>query len=60
MGDILRKAVEKRHKFLIEKLLAVDEYRQKKEYVVNLSLTDLEREYKDFLMTYKEKQKLIT
>jgi hypothetical protein len=60
MGDILRKAIEKRHKLLIEKLLAVDEYRQEKEYVVNLSLTDLEREYKDFLMTYKEKQKLIT
>ncbi|AGK53536.1 hypothetical protein B1NLA3E_08870 [Bacillus sp. 1NLA3E] len=48
VGDILRKAVEDRRKKLIEKLIAFNVYKKEDKHLFELSLTELENEYRGF------------
>ncbi|MED1472450.1 Fur-regulated basic protein FbpA [Neobacillus sp. M.A.Huq-85] len=48
MGNILRDAVEKKRKKLIEKLIAFNVYKKEDKHLFELSLTELENEYKAF------------
>ena len=48
MGEILRKAVEDRRKKLIDKLIAYKVYKKDDKHLFELSLTELEKEYKNF------------
>lgn len=48
MGEILRKAVENRRKKLIDALIAFNVYKKEDQHLFELSLTDLENEYKRF------------
>ncbi|PLS05382.1 Fur-regulated basic protein FbpA [Neobacillus cucumis] len=48
MGNILRDAVENKRKKLIEKLITLDVYKKEDKHLFELSLTDLENEYKSF------------
>jgi hypothetical protein len=48
MGDILRNAVENKRKKLIDKLIAYDVYQKEDKHLFELSLTDLEFEYRRF------------
>ncbi|MGJ7923297.1 Fur-regulated basic protein FbpA [Neobacillus sp. LXY-4] len=48
MSDILRNAVEKRRKKLIEKLIAFNVYKKEDKHLFELSLTELESEYRRF------------
>ncbi|MDQ6598695.1 Fur-regulated basic protein FbpA [Bacillus salipaludis] len=48
MGDILRDAVEKKRKQLIEKLIAFNVYKSEDKHLFELSLTELETEYRTF------------
>ncbi|MGG3470336.1 Fur-regulated basic protein FbpA [Neobacillus pocheonensis] len=48
MGDILRKAVENKRKKLIDKLIAFNVYKKDDQHLFELSLTQLEDEYKRF------------
>lgn len=50
VGDVFRKAVEKRRKSLIEKLIAFQEYKIDDKHVFELTLTELEHEYKRLLL----------
>ncbi|MED1471794.1 Fur-regulated basic protein FbpA [Bacillus salipaludis] len=50
MGDVFLKAVENRRKILIEKLIAFNVYKKDHEYLFKLTLTELENEYRKFLM----------
>ncbi|WP_084820240.1 Fur-regulated basic protein FbpA [Mesobacillus campisalis] len=47
----LRKAVEKKRKKLIEKLIAFNVYKKEDKHLFELSLTELETEYKKFNST---------
>ena len=49
MGDILRKAVEKKRKKLIEKLIVFNVYKKEEKHLFELSLTELEEEYRKFI-----------
>ena len=51
MGNILRDAVENKRKKLIEKLIAFNVYKKEDKHLFELSLTDLENEYKAFKAT---------
>jgi len=46
MGEILRNAVEKRRQSLIDKLIAFQTYKKDNKHLFELSLTELENEYK--------------
>lgn len=46
MGNILRKAVEDRRKKLINKLIAFNVYQKEDKNLYNLTLTELENEYR--------------
>lgn len=46
MGNILRKAVEDRRKTLIQTLLSFHVYKKEDKHLFELSLSELEREYK--------------
>ena len=48
MGNILRKAVEDRRKKLIDKLIAFKVYKKDDNHLYELSLTELENEYRTF------------
>ncbi|MBV7504901.1 Fur-regulated basic protein FbpA [Bacillus sp. sid0103] len=48
MGNILRKAVENKRKKLIEKLIAFNVYKKEDKHLFELSLTELENEYRRF------------
>lgn len=48
MGDLLRKAVDDRRKILIEKLITFRVYKKDDKQLFELSLTELENEYKAF------------
>ncbi|MEH7419404.1 Fur-regulated basic protein FbpA [Neobacillus drentensis] len=48
MGNILRNAVENKRKKLIEKLIAFNVYKKEDKHLFELSLTELENEYKAF------------
>lgn len=48
VGNILRKAVEDRRKKLIEKLIAFKVYKKDDKQLLELSLTELENEYRRF------------
>ena len=47
MGEILRKAVEDRRKKLIDKLIAYKIYKKDDKHLFELSLTELENEYRN-------------
>jgi hypothetical protein len=49
MGKILRKAVESRRLELINKLIAFGVYKKEEQHLFELSLTDLENEFKKFI-----------
>lgn len=46
MGEILRNAVEKRRQRLINKLIAFQTFKKDDKHLFELSLTELENEYK--------------
>lgn len=46
MGNILRKAVEDRRKKLIDRLIAFNIYKKDNRHLFELSLTELEHEYR--------------
>jgi hypothetical protein len=46
LGKILRQALESRRNELINKLIAFNHYKKEDKHLFELSLTDLEREYK--------------
>lgn len=46
MGDILRKAVENRREKLINRLIAFNLNQEENQYLYELSLTELENEYR--------------
>ncbi|MEH7098266.1 Fur-regulated basic protein FbpA [Neobacillus vireti] len=48
MGNILRDAVENKRKKLIDKLIAFNVYKKEDKHLFELSLTELENEYKAF------------
>ncbi|WP_318503389.1 Fur-regulated basic protein FbpA [Bacillus sp. T3] len=48
MGEILRRAVKNRRKKLIDALIAFNVYKKEDQHLFELSLTDLENEYKRF------------
>jgi hypothetical protein len=48
VGNILRKAVENKRKKLIEKLIALNVYKKEDKNLFELSLTELENEYRRF------------
>ncbi|WP_420491643.1 Fur-regulated basic protein FbpA [Neobacillus drentensis] len=48
LGEILRKAVENKRKNLIDKLIAFNVYKKDDQHLFELSLTQLEDEYKRF------------
>lgn len=48
MGNILRKAVENKRKKIIEKLIAFNVYKKDDKHLFELSLTELENEYRNF------------
>lgn len=48
MGEILRNAVENKRKKLIKKLIAYNVYKKEDKHLFELSLTDLENEYRKF------------
>jgi hypothetical protein len=48
MGEILRNAVENKRKKLIKKLIAYNVYKKEEKHLFELSLTDLENEYRRF------------
>lgn len=48
MGDILRKAVEDRRNVLINNLIAFNVYKKEEKHLLELSLTELESEYRRF------------
>lgn len=50
MGKILRQAVENRRNELINKLIAFNFYKKGDKHLFELSLTDLENEYKKNLL----------
>jgi hypothetical protein len=47
-GEILRNAVENKRKKLIRKLIAYNVYKKEDKHLFELSLTDLENEYRKF------------
>ncbi len=49
MGDVFRKAVEDSRKSLIEKLIAFNVYKKDDKHLFELTLSELENEYKKFL-----------
>ncbi|MFP7296392.1 Fur-regulated basic protein FbpA [Neobacillus niacini] len=49
MGKILREAVENRRLELINKLIAFGVYKKEEHHLFELSLTDLENEFKIFI-----------
>ncbi|MEH7120650.1 Fur-regulated basic protein FbpA [Neobacillus vireti] len=48
MGNILREAVENKRKKLIEKLIAFNVYKREDKHLFELSLTELQNEYKAY------------
>lgn len=46
MGEILRKAVNDRRQKLIDKLISFDLYKKEDKHLFELSLTELESEYR--------------
>lgn len=48
MGEILRNAVENKRKKLIKKLIAYNVYKKEDKHLFELSLTDIENEYRKF------------
>lgn len=48
MGNILRDAVENKRKKIIEKLITFNVYKKEDKHLFELSLTELENEYKAF------------
>lgn len=48
MGEIFRKSLEKRRKRLIDKLIAFDVYKKEDKHLFELSLSELEYEYRRF------------
>jgi hypothetical protein len=46
VGNIFRKAVEDRRKILIDKLIAFNVYKKEDRHLFELSLTELENEYR--------------
>ncbi|MGJ7912674.1 Fur-regulated basic protein FbpA [Neobacillus sp. LXY-1] len=48
MGNILRNAVEKKRRKIIEKLIAFDVYEKEDHFLYEFSLTELEHEYRRF------------
>ena len=48
MGNILRKAVEDKRKGLIERLIAFNIYKKEDKQLFELTLTELEHEYRRF------------
>jgi hypothetical protein len=48
MGEILRNSVENKRKKLIKKLLSYNVYKKEDKHLFELSLTDLESEYRKF------------
>ncbi|WP_423798300.1 Fur-regulated basic protein FbpA [Neobacillus sp. SAB-20_R2A] len=51
MGNILRKAVEQRRQRLIDKLIAFNVYKKADKHLFELSLSELENEYRQFIQT---------
>jgi hypothetical protein len=49
MGKILRQAVENRRWELINKLIAFGVYKKEEQHLFELSLTDLENEFRNFI-----------
>ncbi len=48
VGNILRDAVENKRKKIIEKLITFNVYKKEDKHLFELSLTELENEYKAF------------
>lgn len=48
MGDYLRKAIESRRRKLIDKLIAFNVYKKDDKHLFELTLTELEKEYKKY------------
>jgi hypothetical protein len=48
MGEIFQKAIESRRKKLIDKLIAFNVYKKEDKHLYELSLTELEDEYRYF------------
>jgi len=48
VGNVLRKAVEDRRKKLIDKLITFNIYKKGDKHLFELSLTELENEYRSF------------
>jgi hypothetical protein len=48
VGNILRKAVEDKRKRLIDQLIALNVYKKEDKYLFELTLTELENEYRRF------------
>lgn len=54
---ILREAVEKRRKKLIDKLIAFNVYKKENKHLFELSLTELENEFRRFhSLNHKERE----
>lgn len=49
MGKILRQAVENRRWEIINKLIAFGVYKKEEQHLFELSLTDLENEFRNFI-----------
>lgn len=49
VGDVFRKAVEDRRKRLIDTLIAFDVYKKDDKHLFELTLSELENEYRKFL-----------
>jgi hypothetical protein len=50
MDEIFRNSLEKRRKRLIDKLIAFDVYKKEDKHLFKLSLTELEYEYRRFII----------
>jgi hypothetical protein len=49
VGEILRKGVNERRQILIDKLISFDLYKKEDKHLFELSLTELESEYRHLL-----------
>ncbi|MDP4104859.1 MAG: Fur-regulated basic protein FbpA [Bacillota bacterium] len=48
MNNILRHAVEKKKQYLMDKLIALGTYKKNDEHLFELTLSELEEEYRSF------------
>lgn len=49
MGEVFRKSLEQRRKRVIDQLIAFDVYKREDKHLFELSLTELEFEYRRFM-----------